>query len=284
MKDQARNATLVGIAGNAFLFVLKFVTGILTGSLAIFSDAINSFSDMIYSIAVYIAVKVSHKKADKDHPFGHHRAEPVAGMLIAIVTGILGFEIIKTGVMGLIEGQSVYAFTSFGAIILLACMAIKTGMWFYFKSVSNRINSPAIQASSIDSRNDVLISFSALIGISGPLVGINNLDYFVAIFIGLFVIRSAYRIGIENVDYLMGKTPDKEIMDEICKKVCSVDGVLGVHEPRAHYVGNYIQVQVHVEVDHKLHTDKAHAIGKKVQNLIEAMPSVDTAFIHIDPR
>jgi len=283
MTNPGREATLIGIAANALLFTIKLFGGLITGSLALMSDALNSFSDTAYSVAVFIAVRVSHQKADKDHPFGHHRAEPVAGLLIAILAGIIGFEIIKEGAMGLMLDAH-HIFSLLGVGILLASMSIKAFMWLYFRNVARRIRSPAIHASAIDSRNDILISLVALFGFSAPILGFAHMDSYAGMLIGLFIIWSGYRIGVENIDYLMGKAPRKEILDEIYKRASKVQGVRGVHDVRAHYVGNYLHVQVHIEVDKDLHTDVAHAIGKGVQKSVEGMPSVDNAFIHIDPR
>ena len=283
MDNHGRRATLIGILANAFLFVIKFTAGMLSGSLALISDALNSFSDTIYSIAIFIAVRLSNKNADEDHPFGHHRAEPVAGLIIAILAGIIGFEIVKEGIFGLMNPQQM-EFTSLGVVVLLVSMGLKTGMWIYFKKIAKRINSPALQAAAIDSRNDILISFTALFGVVGPLFGIFSFDYYAGILIGLFIIWSGYDIGKENIDYLMGKAPSKEIVDEICKRACSVKGVMGFNDVRAHYVGNYLHVEVHIEVPKDMHTKTSHDIGKAVQKLVEDMPSVDKAFVHIDPK
>ncbi len=283
MTNPGRRATIIGIIFNTFLFIIKFLGGLLTGSLAMFSDALNSFSDTVYSVAVFIAVKISHKKADEGHPFGHHRAEPIAALLISILAGILGFEIIKEGLMGLIATRF-HIFNLFGIAILLVSMGVKAGMWLYLGRIAARIGSPALHASSVDSRNDILISSVALLGFSGPALGFTNLDCYAAILIGLFVIRSGYRIGAENIDYLMGKSPNKELLDEIYRKVTGINGVLGIHELRAHYVGNYIHVQVHVEVDKTCNMEDAHEIGKKVETLVKEIPFVDDVFIHIDPK
>lgn len=283
MQNPGRRATLIGIAGNAFLFAIKAAAGMLSGSLALISDAINSFSDTVYSVALFIAVKVAHKKADRDHPFGHHRAEPVAALFIALMMGILGFEIIKAGVLGLTQPHT-YVFTLLGVAVLLVSMAAKAGMWLYFKRVARKINSPAIYASAVDSRNDILVSLTALLGLSGTLLGVGHLDCYAGILIGLFIIHSGYRIGLENIDYLMGKTPSGEILKEIKKRARAIKGVLGIHDVRAHYVGNYVHVQVHIEVDKGLKAGEAHDIGERVQLKVEEMPSVDKAFIHIDTR
>lgn len=283
MSNPGRKATLFNIVANFVLFIIKLTASLMSGSLALMSDAVNSFSDTVYSVVIFFAVRTSHKSADEDHPFGHHRAEPVAGLLIAMLAGVLGAQIIKTGIDGLMSPQAkVFSMIAVGALIFT--MGLKTLMWLYFKTIGKRIRSPALDAASVDCRNDVLVSSIALLGVFAPLFGFPNLDYWAAIAIGLFIIRSGYVIGTENIDYLMGKTPSKEILNEVIKRACSVKGVSGIHDVKAHYVGNYIHVQVHIEVKKTLTVTEAHDIGNVVERKIEEMPSVDMAFIHIDPH
>jgi len=283
MTQQGTKATLFNLSANLFLFTIKFIGASLTGSLALMSDAINSFSDSVYSVAIFFAVRVSHKSPDADHPFGHHRAEPVAGLLVALLAAILGFEIIKSGVAGLMSPE-VREFSFLAVAILLVTVGLKAFMFLYFRVVSKRIRSPALAATAMDCRNDVLVSSIAMLGVVSLSTGFSNLDYIAAVAIGLFIIRSGYQIGTENIDYLMGKAPPQDIIDEIKKKAKIVKGVIGTNDIRAHYVGNYLQVEVHIEVAKDMHMDKAHSIGKKVQALVEEMPSVDKAFVHIDPK
>src|SRR4030065_213728 len=101
----AFRATVIGLAGNIFLFTIKLIAGLLSGSLALLSDSINSLTDIAASMAIFIFVRVSDKEADEGHPFGHHRAEPIAGLIVAILAGVLGFEIIRISVERLIAGQ-----------------------------------------------------------------------------------------------------------------------------------------------------------------------------------
>jgi cation diffusion facilitator family transporter len=283
MTSAGRRATLFNLAANAFLFVIKLVGYSLTGSLALMSDAINSFSDSVYSVAIFMAVRLSHKQADHDHPFGHHRAEPVASLLIALLAGILGFEIIKIAAESLISPEP-RAFSMIAIAILLVTIGLKSAMWLYFRGVAKRIRSPALDATSIDCRNDILVSAVAMLGVFSLQMGILNIDSYAAIFIGIIILRSGYTIGTQNMDYLMGKSPPKDILEEIQRRAKSVKGTRGAHDIKAHYVGNYLHVQVHLEVDKDMTTQKSHDLGEKVEKLIEEMPAVDKAFVHIDPR
>jgi len=281
----ALRASFLNIAANTFLFVIKLAGGLLTGSLALLSDAMNSASDMIYSTAIIFAVRISNKAADKDHPFGHRRAEPIAGILVAILAGILGFEIIKAGIDGLMN-PGVITMGYLAVVVLLVTICLKIGMWLYFKKVGAKFLSPAIRACSVDSRNDVLVSAIALLGVLGSMSGLSSLsamDDIAAVLIGAFIIWSGYKIGAENIDFLMGKSPGEEMIARIKEKALSVKGVRGLNEVKAHYVGNFVHVEVHIEVDKDMSTQKSHDLGKKVEMEVERLHGIDKAFVHVDP-
>jgi cation diffusion facilitator family transporter len=243
---------------------------------------VNSVTDIISSVVIYFAVKVSAKQADEGHPFGHHRAEPIAGLIVAIFAGILGFEIFRTSVFQLVSLHE-HNIGIFTILALLISIGMKFIMSIYFKKTGHTINSPAILASSIDSRNDVYISATALVGVIGGFYGYPKMDDIMAILISFWIIYSGYKIGIQNIDYLMGRQPEAGIMEEIKAKACAVAGVLGIHDIRAHYVGNYIHVEIHISLNQHLTLTEAHEIGKNVQRAVENIESIHKAFVHIDP-
>ena len=282
MKEEAKKATLLGILGNLILFILKFIAGFLYNSIAVISDSFNSLTDIIASVIVYISVKMSSKKADKEHPFGHYRAEPIAGLIVAIFTGILGFEVIKIAFTRLLARESIVA--SLVPILVLAfTLALKLFMYIYTKKIGIKINSTAILASATDHRNDVLISTAALVGVSGAYLGYAFLDPLVALIIGVWIIVAGYNIGKDNIKFLIGAAPGRELMDKLREISLSVKGVKGIHDVKAHYVGVLLQIEAHISVDKRLTLSKAHAIGKNVSRELEKLEQVDRAFVHIDP-
>jgi len=282
MKHKGGKATIILIMCNVFLFAIKITAGLTSNSLAIISDAVNSLTDTISSVIIFFAVKTSSKQADEGHPFGHHRAEPIAGLIVAIFAGILGFEILHASIFKLMETHE-HKIGIPAISTLLASIGIKFIMSVYFKRVSRNISSPALLASAIDSRNDVYISATALVGVVGGLYGYPKMDDIAATLISFWIIYSGYKIGVQNIDYLMGRQPDSGIMEEIKKKACAVSGVVGIHDVRAHYVGNYIHVEIHVSLDRELTMIQAHDIGKNVQRAVESLNGIHKTFVHIDP-
>ncbi|MBL7054350.1 cation transporter [Candidatus Woesearchaeota archaeon] len=282
MKKIAKRAALLGIFGNSFLFTIKILVGFLFNSLALISDAFNSLTDIIASVIVYISVKVSSKGADKKHPFGHDRAEPIAGLIVAIFTGILGFELMNIAFSRLLtSSQIIKGFLPM--FILALTMVIKFGMYSYTIKVGKKIKSTAILASAADHKNDILVSFSALIGVIGANLGYYFLDSLVAVTIGFWIIKVGYDIGAKNVRFLIGEAPDKELMKKIKKEAFSVKGVKGVHGAKAHYVGVLLHVNIHITLDKKISLEKAHTIGKKVKEKVKRLEDISEAFVHIDP-
>lgn len=276
-------ATLIGIAGNFLLCVLKLSVGILTSSLAVLSDGLNSLTDLVSSIAIFIAVRVSSQEADEGHPFGHHRAEPIAGLIVAIFAGIAGFEILKEAVVRLYEGGLTRIVSIWPFLVLIVSVAIKLTMAMFFYRVGRRINSPAILAGAVDSRNDILVSLTALAAVTGAYAGFPWLDAAGALVISIFIFRSGYRIGRDNIDYLMGKRPGDDALQILRKTILKDPDVGQIDKLLAHYVGNYIHVEVEIAAQKPLTGVAFHDLEERVKADVEKIRFVDKAFVHVNP-
>jgi len=282
MGDRATRITLLSILINGFLFVIKFAAGLISNHISAISDSLNSLLDVISSSATYYCVKVSRKEADDGHPFGHHRAEPIAGLIIAIITGIMAFEMIRTAVVRLF-GTHTHSYPQLPIIALAISMAAKWVLSRHLFRIGREANSPAIRANAVDCRNDTILSFVALVGVIGTSLWSVYFDDIATLILSVWILRSGYQIGLENVEYLMGKVAPPELVDDIRERALAIEGVKELNDTLTHHVGNYIHVEIHIEVNQDLHTADSHSIGKTVQAEIESIPSVDKAFVHIDP-
>jgi cation diffusion facilitator family transporter len=130
---------------------------------------------------------------------------------------------------------------------------------------------------------DVLIALAALAGIAGAYMGYEYFDPLAGLVISLWIIYTGYGIGMENIAYLMGQAPSPALMEEIRFAALGVNGVKDINTARAHFVGSFIHVEIHIEVDKSLSTFDSHAIGKEVERRVEGVDSIDKAFVHIDP-
>lgn len=286
-KDASRtknpeNSSRLGIALNGFLFIGKLAVSLASGSVALLSDTLNSFADILASVGIHIAVRIGGKKADASHPFGHGRVEPLSGVVVAIFTGILGFEVLRSGIMAILYYREVTNIPWVVGILTLTIL-VKLFMAVYFFRVSRRFHSPALKATAVDSRNDVLISGIALAGVFGTWANVQWLEGVAAIVISGFIFFSAFTLGKENIDYLVGRAPPREMIDEIYGVVMNESGVKGINRILAHYVGHRVHIEIHIALDGSLMLSKAHDMGVVVQRLVESLPDVDRAFIHVDP-
>ncbi len=282
MNPVAFRATLINILGNTFLFIIKIWAGLVSGSIALLSEAFNSLTDIASSIAVFICVRISDKEADEGHPFGHSRAEPVAGLVVAILAGILGFEVMRTSIARLFYDGEI-TIGAFALAVPVVTIVLKGFMSWHFDRVGKEFNSPGITASSVDSLCDVLVAIAALLGIAGARMGYPVLDPVAGLLISLWIMYTGYTIGMENIDYLMGRSPEPALMEKIRAAALGVSGVKAVNTVRAHYVGPFIHVEIHVEVDKDLSTLHSHDIGKEVEQRVEDIGVIEKAFVHIDP-
>lgn len=264
------------------LFVLKFVAGLAANSLAIIADAVNSLLDTVYSIGVYWSVGESHKKADKGHPFGHARAEPMVGFAVALLMGIAAFVFLQNALFSFFAEPQTYTLN--WVIVSSMVIAIIAKIFLSHKSylAARKTRSPALMATSIDSRNDIIITLVALAGIVFASTGMPRMDNIAAIVISVFLFSEAYRVGKSNANYLIGAAPSPALTHKIKQLATHVRGVRGIHFIKAHYVGNYVHVQIGIAVSGRISTTASNHIAMTVQHDIEKLPDVNKAFITVD--
>jgi cation diffusion facilitator family transporter len=282
-RNAERLAVWMGIIGNAILFVAKIFVGVTFNSIAIVSDSINSLTDIVASAIVFVSIQSSYRAPDAGHPFGHNRAQPIAGLVVAIFTGIVGFEIISQSVGRLFNGSQIQK--GFLPIVLLvSVMVIKLGMHLYARFTAARTGSTALKASAVDHRNDVLVSAAVIAGVAASNLGFPIFDPLAAIAVGAWIIWAGFRIGRDNMKFLMGEAPPPALVRKILEKARMVPGVLSMNEVSAHYVGTSVEIEIHIDVDSKLNLTEAHEIAIGVRREAESVPEVSRAFIHIDPQ
>lgn len=270
--------TRIGVVLSVILVGLKFWASILSKSTALLSDALNSLLDVFSYSAIHISVSLQDKKADRSHPFGHRRAEPIAGFVIAIFAAILGATIIKDAFLGIFEEHAVIR-NIIAICAMIFCIVSKLVIAIFYKITAKKHRSPALEASFVDSRNDV---FASLVALLGMLVG-GYWDHIAGLLIGVWIIYSGWSLGYKNLHYLMGHVPPADVVQSIEEEALQVLGVKGINDVRAHYVGDVVHVELHIEVDEHLNITEAHEIGITVRDRIEALSLIQKAFIHIDP-
>jgi len=259
------SAGVLGIVANVFLFAIKLLAGILSGSIAVIADAINNLSDFITSIVTLVGFKLAGRPADKEHPFGHERIEYITSLIVACVILFIGIETGRSAIDKIISASPTN-FSLTTCIILGVAILIKFCLAIIFHGLGKSINSDALYAMSTDSRNDVI---STLVILACAIVGITtnlSLDGYLGIAVSLLVIISAIKLIKETIDPLVGTTPDKEFIDKIKDTIKSYDGVLDIHDLIIHSYGpTKTFASVHIEVDSAVDVMISHDLADNIE-------------------
>lgn len=282
MPNRLKRATNVALGINIFLFVIKTIVGVLSNSIAVISEALNSFTDILVSIGIKIAVNMSHEKPDSKHQFGHNAAQPIAAFILSVFAFVVGINIIEESVKRLLEPKQLNIIPGV-YVVLLVTIAIKILLNRYQVRIAKMFKSPAIRAASVDSINDVLASSIALVGIIGAALNLVYLDSAAGIFVAMFVFKSGYEVAKENINYLMGTSASNEFYQNVRVITMNVKGVKGINDLRSHYVGDKFHIEIHIEVDKDYSTKVSHDIGNEVKYALEKIEEVQKVFVHVDP-
>ena len=288
MSDERRRVVrrvgAVVLAANLVLVAAKGGVWWLTGSLAVGSEAVNSLADTAYSLIVLAGLYLTTQPPDFEHPHGHERIEPFVSLFVAVGVFVAGGVVLWNAVTAVLNGTYGVEAGAAGVAVLVGTAAVKFGLYRYCRRVGEEYHSPAVVATGLDSRNDILTAGAALVGVVGASLGAPVLDPIAAGVVSIGIFYTGYEIVRDNVSYLVGAAPPEELRQEIVDRALGHPRVRGAHDVVAHYVGPEIDVSIHIEVEGHMSLFEAHDIESEVVDTIQAMPEIDDVFVHIDPK
>lgn len=256
--------SLIGIFANVLLVVGKAIVGILANSISIITDAVNNLSDALSSTITIIGTKLSTRKPDKKHPFGHGRVEYLTSLIIGLLILAAGGTAIYESIMTLIEGK-VAQYDVVSIVIIAVAIAVKISLGLYFQHVGKKTNSGPLKASGKDALFDALLSVATIIGIITSMVWQFNIEGYIGILIGLFIIRSGIGVLREGISLIIGERADQEHVNLIKKIVCSFPEVQGAYDLIINnYGANSAIASVHIEVDDNLTARQIHHLTRNI--------------------
>jgi len=275
-------SSIVGIVCNVLLFVLKYIVGMLTSSISVISDAFNNLSDGASCIVTMIGYRLAAKPADRDHPFGHGRAEYLTALIIAAVIFMMGFELLKSSAERLVSPVSI-TFTAASAISLGMSVLVKLWLSAFNGKLGKRINSSVMLATAQDSRNDVIATLAALLGLTASLFTDLPVDGVMGIVVSVFIIRAGFDIVKDTVDDLLGKPADKELTEQIREIVTADERILGLHDLVVHNYGpGKMIASCHAEASCDENFAELHELVDSIErDIFDRMGIIMT--IHTDP-
>lgn len=277
-----RQALLVTGLGNLTLAVVKAIAAAMTGSAALYSDAANSISDVLYSVMMVLGLWVAQRPPDISHPQGHSRFEPLVGVVVSFSMTFAGYEAARTGIQRFIEGGSSVTL-GLPALVLFFAMLVKTGMYSFINRSAKQLNSPTLATTAKDNLSDVLTSLAAFFGILGSQYLSPLTDPIAGVLVAVWIFRQAFMALRENLDFLTGAGASQDLREEIVRRAESVPGVLRVHHLLTEYVGPTLVVDLHVNVVGTTDLITVHDISEEVARQVEDLAEVDRAYVHIEP-
>lgn len=264
--------SFIGIIANLFLVAAKAVIGLLAHSVALISDAINNLSDSLSSLITIIGTKLAGKKPDKKHPYGHGRVEYLVSLIIGLIILAAGVLAIYESVKTLIEKPEVdYSIVSL--IVIALAVLVKVFIGLYYLKVAKQVNSEPLKASGKDALFDVLLSLATVAGIITSLAsgGKVNIEGYIGIVIGIFILRTAIEVLHEGVSLIIGQRASQEEIDKIKHLVCSFPEVRGAYDL---IINNYGEgraiASVHIEVDDSLTAIQIHHLTRSISAKVYA--------------
>ena len=241
-------ASMTCIVCNLLLCMGKGTVGLVSGSVSIVADAVNNLSDASSNVVSLLGFKLASRPADEDHPYGHGRYEYLAGLVVAVLVCAIGINLVGSSVEKIMSPEP----TEFGpavVIVLVGSMAVKLWMATFNRRLGRAISSETLEATAVDSRNDVIATAAVLASaVVSQLVGI-DLDGWAGLAVGGFILWSGIQLVREAVSPLLGKVPDPAYVEHIRDKIMSYPGVLGTHDLMVHDYGPGRQfASAHVEM------------------------------------
>lgn len=282
---QGRRVSGISLAINGGLSVVKLATGVVGNSYALIADAIESLGDVLSSMIVWSGFVVASKPPDKNHPYGHGKAEPLAalavsGMLIC-AAGLIAYQ----AAQGIRRPHALPA--PYTLVVLLLVVVIKETMYRYEWKVARSIDSTAVAADAWHHRSDAITSLTASVGITIALFGgkgYEAADDWAALAGCAIIFINGLRFARLSISELMDTVPETKLVSAIEKIALTVDGARFIEKVLIRRMGSVVYVDLHLEVDPTISVLKAHVIAHRVKDAILAVqPAVADVLVHVEP-
>lgn len=281
--EEGKKVSLLTILINTLLCLFKVIAGIIGQSSAMIADGIHTLSDVITTVMVIVGLKISSKKEDEEHPYGHERFEPVYAKLISSLLFLTGILIAYEGIKSLHFGN----YSTPGTIALIAALVsiiTKELMYRYTIHTAKKIKSISMEADAWHHRSDAFSSIGTFIGIFGARAGLKILDPIAGIIVSFFIIKVAIDFYIKSVKELVDTAADKEVIAAIKKETLRIDGVESIYALKTRNFGNKIYVDIEIYVDSKITVEEGHKIATAVHDNIEKeIENIKHCMVHVEP-
>ena len=271
-----------GICINLLLSGVKIFIGVLSGAMSIIADGLNNLSDVATSAIMLAGFRIAAMPPDEEHPFGHGRAEYLAGLFVAAGMILVGGKLLLSSVDKIIDPEEMQAglITMF---VLGVSVLAKFFLGLLYRFAARKINSQALGAAALDSFTDCLATSVVIFSVYLWIYFGINIDGGAGVFVSAFILRGGFSALKEILNPLLGDRPDPDFLDRIKKIVTDSPHVLGVHDLIVHrYGARQFFVSMHVEMPATLSLLDAHEIIDRLERKLQSTFQI-SATLHVDP-
>ena len=279
----ASRSTWVSVAVNLLLTITQVVVGVLARSQGLIADGIHSLSDLVADFVVLFANHHSQKDADADHPYGHHRFETAASLVLGALLLAVGLGMLWSAFLKLEQPETVQQVHVVALWVAGGALVAKELLFRYMLSVAKRVKSSMLVANAWHARSDAASSLVVGIGIVGNLAGYPILDPIAAAIVGFMVAKMGWEFGWDALHDLMDRAIDDEEAAAIRKTLQETPGIQSVHDVRTRKMGDMIVVDAHIEVDASLSVEAGHDIAVEARSRVMQRHRVLNLMTHVDP-
>ena len=275
-------SSITGIIVNVLLSIFKIIIGAIANSMSIISDGINNVSDAGSSIVTMIGFKMSQKKIDADHPWGHGRMEYITALFVDVLILLVGFELLQSSIDKIIHPE-MPSISNITIILLVVAILAKLWLFIFYRKIAKKINSAAIKGTAYDSISDSVSTLAVLISAFVARFAGITIDGYVSLLVSIFILITGFKAIKEIIDILLGQKPDPEFVKEIEKFTKQYKEINGIHDIMVHDYGPGRKiVSFHAEVPANANILKAHdVIDQMEQDIFAKFGCITT--IHMDP-
>jgi len=285
----AKKVAWISVISNIILTIGKIVIGWYGSSDAVFADGIHSAADVFASVIVLLVIKIANKPADKEHPYGHGKAEVIVSEIIGIILLLVALYIAYEGISGLFHGVESPSFLAMW-VSLLSFVA-KLVLYRSSLQVANSNNSKAIEAIAYDHKADIVASIAAAIGVFLSIIGqrfdIHILlygDKAASIFVAYLIFKIAKEMLTEAFDILLERNINSDTLQQYIAVVNQFSEVKRIDRIRARELGHYVLVDLRISIDHFKTIKQGHDLAKSIKcALIEQYDNIHEVLIHLNP-
>ncbi len=283
--ERGQKTTLVGIAVNIGLVLVKGTAGLLGNSYALIADAMESATDIVTSVFVWVGLRTAARAPDQNHPYGHGKAEPMAAIVVALA--LVGAAIV-IAVQSIENIQIPHKIPApFTLAVLAGVVIVKEILFRRISKVGAEVESSAVKADAWHHRSDAITSLTAFVGISIALIGgpgYESADDWAALLASGFIVYNAYHIFRPSFGEIMDETPAGDWQGELTAIALTIPQVKGIDKYRVRKTGFEYFIDLHVKVPGDLTVSQGHAIAHAVKAaILEVKPAVYDVLIHIEP-